>query len=224
MSNEKFKQVFDIAAPEYDATSNPFMVHTRKIIFDQWAAGRCLEVGAGTGEISKFLSNKRGGVVATDISPKMVQQMKKRGIEAYECDAENLPFSDNSFDSVISAEMLFYLDNPDNFLKEAYRVLRPEGRLLISCASNFPMKFYDKIRSALRSFGIKKWTCCDDPLKDFMTTPKLKAMLIRNGFNIVEEKKAPIFPFAALNSLNRIFAKTPLRHFGIFIFVYAQKN
>ena len=223
-TNQEFKQIFDGIAERYNKVSNEYLVQKRKYILGNWAKGRCLEVGAGTGEISKFLRQKGHEVVATDIAPGMVQEIKKHGIEAYECDAEKLPFPDQSFDTVVAAEILFYLDNPDSFLSEAQRILRPNGQLLLSCASNFPVKFYDRVRSYLRAFGISGMYFKEDTLREFMTASKLRAMLARNGFDVLEEKKTPIFPIGMLDPLNTILEKTPLRHFGIFIFVSACKN
>lgn len=223
-SNQEFKKTFDGIATRYNEVSNQYLIRLRKNILGNWAKGRCLEVGAGTGEISEFISQNHE-VVATDIAPKMVEEIKKRGIEAYICDAEKLPFEDSSFDSVIAAELIFYLDNQDKFLSEAYRILKPEGRLLISCASNFPVKIYDRVRKCLRALGIRKGMYFnEDTLHEFMTPPKLKQMLHRNNFEIVETKKTPILPFAAFDFLNTTLEKTPLKHFGIFIFALAQKR
>ncbi len=223
-SNSEFKQIFDDIALRYNEISNSYLVNKQKTIFGNWAKGKCLEVGAGTGEISKFLSLQHA-VVATDISPRMVEEIKKIGIEAHVCDGEKLPFNNEMFETVIASEMLFYLDNPDNFLAEAHRVLKPEGRLLISCASNFPVKFYDRLRSWLRKLGMKKGMYfSEDPLREFMTPAKLKHMLKRNNYEIIEIKKSPIIPIASFDSLNRILEKTPFQHFGIFIFALAQKR
>ena len=223
-SNQDFKRIFDGVAKRYNEVSNSYLVSVRKTILSNWVEGKCLEVGAGTGEISKYLSQKHS-VIATDIAPGMTEEIKKHGIEAYVCDAEKLPFKDSAFNSVIAAEVIFYLDNPDNFLSEAYRVLKPEGRLLISCASNFPVKFYDRVRSWLREIGFKKSMYFnEDTLREFMTSSKLKAMLSRHNFRIIEEKRAPIIPMATFDRLNKFLEKTPLRYFGIFIFAFAQKR
>ena len=222
-TNSEFKEIFDDIALQYNEISNSYLVSKRKNIFGGWAKGKCLEVGAGTGEISRFLSSQHI-VVATDISSRMVEQIKKTGIEAHVCDGEKLPFQNESFETVIASEVLFYFDNPDNFLAEAHRVLKPQGRLLISCASNFPVKFYDRIRSWLRALGVKRGMYfSQDPLREFMTPAKLQLMIKRNNFKVIEMKKSPILPLASFDFLNQILEKTPLRHFGIFIFSFAKK-
>lgn len=224
-SNREFRQIFDNIASRYNAVCSPYMTYRRKTILGQWTRGKCLEVGAGTGEISKFLLETGYNVVATDIAPGMVREIKKLGLEAYECDAEKLPFEDRAFDTIIAAEMLFYLNNPSNFLNEAYRVLRPGGRLLISCANDIPAKFYDKLRAALRRLGIYNGTYFEeDPLREFMTIKKLRQMLYQNSFKVVEEKIAPVLPVKSLAAISRLLEKTPLRYFGVFIFIFAKKS
>src|SRR3989344_7590870 len=223
-TNSEFKEIFNIIAPSYNKVSNSYLVDLRKNIFGNWAKGKCLEVGAGTGEISRFLSKKHA-VVATDISPGMVQEIEKGGIEAITCDAEKLPFENNSFDTIVAAEMLFYLDNPDNFLSEAHRILKPEGQLLISCASNFPVKLYDRLRSWLRRLGFREGMYFDeDPLREFMTVQKLRTMLEQHHFKTVEERRTPIFPLVYFKHLNDLLEKTVLKYFGIFFFILTKKH
>jgi len=119
-------------------------------------------------------------VVATDISPKMVREIKKQGIESKACDAEKLPFADNFFDSVVAAEVIYYLDHPESFFRESYRVLKPGGRLLISTANN-TVKIYDRLRAYLRIFGIKGMYF-DDKVREFMTHRRLQKLLQDRNF------------------------------------------
>ena len=178
-------------------------------------------MGAGTGEMSRELM-KSHHVVATDISPGMVIEIKKKlGIEAIVCDAERLPFPDGSFDTVLGAEMIYYLNNPESFLTEAYRVLRPGGRLLLSSANN-TTKIYDRIRALFRKFGLGHMYF-DDKIREFMTLSRLKEIIESANFKISDERKIIPLPFAFLDSINRILERTPFKHFGIFILVHAEK-
>lgn len=47
------------------------------------------------------------------------------------CDIKSIPVADESFDGIILSEVLEHVDNPDEILKEAYRLLRPGGVILI---------------------------------------------------------------------------------------------
>jgi len=222
-SNLEIKSIFDKVASAYNEISNPYAVFRRKSIIAEWAKGRCLEVGAGTGEISRMLS-KDHQVVATDISPQMVREIQKHGIESKVCDAEKLPFKDNSFDSVIAAEVIFYLDHPGKFISETHRILTPEGRLLLSSANDTIAKAYVTFRTFLRMIGFKKGMYCDDKVNTFMTSRTIRELLGNHKFRVVEEKKILILPVKFLDPINKMLEKTPLKHCGIFILTWAEKT
>ena len=92
---------------------------------------RVLEVGGGPGELAARIGDELGcEVVMVDISPRMVELARGRGVEALVGDAAGLPFEDGSFDCVVAAWMLFHLPDIDRGLGELARVLRPGGRLV----------------------------------------------------------------------------------------------
>jgi|SRR3989344_4952650 len=219
-TNAEFADIFDSAAQGYDQMSNPYAVSRRREFFIQNAKGDCLEVGAGTGEISLALKQAGHRAVATDISPNMVSEIEKKGIKAKVCDSETLPFADKSFDTIISSEHIYYLDRPEKFIAEARRVLRPGGRLLISSA-NHTTRFYDRIRAILRTLGLGQMYF-EDKNRSFMTLGRMQGLLGSGGFKIVRSEKAIVLPVGFLDSFNRLIEKTPLKHAAIFIFVYAE--
>ena len=96
--------------------------------------GRGLEIGAGTGANFRYYP-ERAHVVATDVSPQMLQQAKGKterlGTPLAACDAQALPFADATFDWV--AETLVFCEVPDPVagLREIRRVLKPGGRLVM---------------------------------------------------------------------------------------------
>lgn len=236
-SNAEIKTLFDAVAPRYDVITHPYALARRIEFFVNNAKGKCLEVGAGSGEISKALIAKGLHVIATDIAPQMAAQIRNKlgpvesrrsstglGIEVVACDAESLPFADQSFDTVIGAEMIYYLDHPERFLAEAHRALKPGGRLLLSSANASIARFYDLLRSMLRNIGIGRGTYFDDPVRQFPTPKELTRLLQDAGFEIREIKKAVVVPLGTLDWLNRILEKTPLRHLGAFIYIAAEKR
>jgi len=95
--------------------------------------GAVLDVGSGTGHVAVKLA-KSGGfarVVATDISPKMLDGARRNAIaercsiETVESDMVRLPFEDASFDLVVGCAVLHHLPDPLAFMPEVLRVLRP---------------------------------------------------------------------------------------------------
>jgi len=97
---------------------------------------RMIDLGCGDGEITLMFKEelKAREVYGVDIDEQAVALARKRGIEAYIADLskDSLPFPNEFFDLVLSLEVIEHLANPDNMLKEAYRVLRKGGYLLIS--------------------------------------------------------------------------------------------
>jgi SAM-dependent methyltransferase len=113
---------------------------------------RALEIGAGTGYFS--LNLLRAGVVgqavATDISPGMLQALQgsaaKLGleVETAPCEAESLPFEDDSFDLVFGHAVLHHLPDLERAFREFRRVLRPGGTVAF-CGE--PSRYGDRIAS-----------------------------------------------------------------------------
>lgn len=86
-------------------------------------------------------------------------------------DGKNFPFLDAEFDSIICNEVLEHVFNPDEFLSEIIRVLKPQGKMLMTVPFVWDEheQPYDYARYS--SFG-------------------LKHLLEKNGFEILEQKKS----------------------------------
>lgn len=93
-----------------------------------------LDAGCGDGLLAELLKNLTGAkVYGVDISKKGLELTKKRGIIVKECDLNRgIPFTDGSFDLVISNQVIEHLLNPDFFLGECERVLSRKGHLILT--------------------------------------------------------------------------------------------
>ncbi|MGD1918760.1 MAG: methyltransferase domain-containing protein, partial [Pleurocapsa sp.] len=81
-------------------------------------------------QLALLAEQTQGRVVGTNIYPGFPEQTVKRrrpNNEFYRMDGQNLAFADSSFDLVISLNVLEHVPNPDLYLQECYRVLRPGG-------------------------------------------------------------------------------------------------
>ncbi|MBR3666240.1 MAG: class I SAM-dependent methyltransferase [Ruminococcus sp.] len=95
-----------------------------------------LDCGCGTGPMLALLHRKYPDKHYTgiDLTPKMIEVAKRKkmkGVDLVVGDCENLPFDDNSFDAVICCESFHHYPNPQDFFCSVYRVLRPNGRLIL---------------------------------------------------------------------------------------------
>ncbi len=90
---------------------------------------RLLEIGAGTGHDGAYFVENGLEVVATDLTPEMVDLCREKGLEAHVMDVLQLDFADASFDAVWTINCLLHVPNADlpSALIEIDRVLRPEG-------------------------------------------------------------------------------------------------
>ena len=92
---------------------------------------RVLEVGCGWGELAARVAAETGAeIVAVDVSPRMVELARERGIDARVGDVQQLAFADGEFDCALAAWMLYHVADLDRGLAELARVLRPGGRLV----------------------------------------------------------------------------------------------
>ncbi|MFH1833030.1 MAG: class I SAM-dependent methyltransferase [Candidatus Levyibacteriota bacterium] len=93
-----------------------------------------LDAACGDGGLGKLIKEKWGvKVYGADISRKGVRLARKFGVEAKVCDlSEKIPFKDKSFDMVFSSESIEHFVNPDKFLREVNRVLKPKGIIVIT--------------------------------------------------------------------------------------------
>lgn len=94
------------------------------------APRRVLEVGCGPGEAAATIAASGADVEAIDISERMVELARARGISARVGDVQELPFEDESFDAALAAWMLYHVPDVERGLSELARVLRPGGTLV----------------------------------------------------------------------------------------------
>ena len=102
---------------------------------------RFLDVGCGMGELAERVLRELGAsVCAVDISPRMVELTRARGVDATVADVQALPFEDGSFDCVAANWVLYHVPDLDKGVSELARVLRPGGRLVAATLGDENMK------------------------------------------------------------------------------------
>jgi SAM-dependent methyltransferase len=95
-----------------------------------------LDVAAGTGNSALAAANRGARVVASDLTPRMVEVGRRRteglDIEWLEADAEALPFADATFDRVLTSFGAMFAPRPEVAAGELFRVVRPGGTVAMA--------------------------------------------------------------------------------------------
>ena len=132
---------FDRIAPVYDTWAGGQHARVAARLVDLVAPAKkehVLDVGTGTGLVAHLVAPlvSPGLVIGIDLSANMLsiaRAHKAKNLQFMGMAAEHLVFRPETFDMVTMGETLAYLADPTAALAEANRVLRPGGRLAVSC-------------------------------------------------------------------------------------------
>jgi ubiquinone/menaquinone biosynthesis C-methylase UbiE len=184
--------------PMMRGAEHGFLGSLRERLLDQ-AQGETLEIGAGTGlNVPRYRTPSR--VVLTEPEPAMAARLRVRAATALvpvvveEASAEELPFPDASFDTVVSTLVLCSVAHPDRALAEVRRVLKPGGRYL----------FIE--HGGSDDDGLARWQRRLDPVWKRLAggchlSRNIVAMLATSGFRVSDletlepRRTGPIKPF-----------------------------
>ncbi len=162
--------VFNSVASKYDIMNDVMSLGIHRIWKEammDWLAPRpgqkLLDVAGGTGDIAfKFLKRAgQGHATVLDLTEPMLVEGRKRAeaeslVESLDWvvgDAMSLPFEDNSFDVYTISLGIRNVTRPADALAEAYRVLRPGGRLMVLEFTQLPVDGLQKLYD-LYSFNV----------------------------------------------------------------------
>ncbi len=128
--------------------------------------GKTLDVGCGTKPYEKYFQSSE--YIGLEIETTIHKEKSKAD---FYYDGTKFPFVDKDFDSVVTNQVLEHVFNPNSFLSEINRVLKPHGKLLLTVPFVWDEheQPYDYARYS--SFG-------------------LKSLLEKHGFKILENRKS----------------------------------
>lgn len=128
------KKLYDATASRYEKRhKNTRICEMRKMegdLIKKFSSGLVIDIGCGTGQ---HLKNGRIGV---DVSAEMLLQARKKGFGLLvQAKAEELPFKDDSFDTVLCIFTVLNLCDYEKVAKEIDRILKKNGTAIVSAAS-----------------------------------------------------------------------------------------
>lgn len=163
------------------------------------ASGKVLEIGSGTGV--NFPLYQDVVVTAIEPSPFMVSRSLKRKeqsrvpIEVVQVGAEELPFADNTFDTVVATLVFCTIPNVDAALEEMRRVCKPNGRILMFEHVKMDQPYLAKLQIALTPYWEK---ICDGCCLDRET----HQLVLKKGFQLEETQDYYKSLFKTLSLIN----------------------
>ena len=123
-----------------------------------------LDIGCGGGAtLSKIAGMTKSGHIMgvdySDVSVKMskdtnAEMISSGRMEIIEASVEDLPFEDNSFDRIITVESFYFWPDPQNDLKEVYRVLNNNGVFLIVADINGDAELSEEDIENIRKYSL----------------------------------------------------------------------
>ncbi len=154
-----------------------------------------LEIGCGSGMGLAYLRQRAAHAVGGDPTESLLEEARRHlpDAELVRLDAEHLPFPDAAFDVVLMLEMLYYVPDVDQAMREARRVLRPGGQLMI-CLPNRERPDFNPSPFSVR----------------YHSAGELAELLARHGFRV---RLYGGFPVEADSQRDRMLA--PLRHLAV---------
>ena len=90
-----------------------------------------LDIGCGRGDFLRGFKELGLGVFGIDSERSNSETLKDIDVKILDIEEAPFPFEKETFDFVFSKSVIEHLWNPDNFIKESYRVLKPGGRIIV---------------------------------------------------------------------------------------------
>lgn len=168
----------------------------RRLLFELAGdvAGRdVLDVGCGDGDLALALWARGARVSGIDVSAAMIEAARARAraqgadIALCRAEAEKLPFASGSFDLVSAVTVLCFVADAEAAVREAARVLRPGGRLILADLGRWsPWAARRRVRAWL---GAALWRTAH-----FRTAGELRRLVRRAGLVPVRTGGAVYYP------------------------------
>ncbi|MEM2905230.1 MAG: methyltransferase domain-containing protein [Candidatus Bathyarchaeia archaeon] len=171
----RIRERYQVSADAYDATYELEQAEKHKAALRVALPGKgrvILDIGCGSGRLLELLAPEVGLAVGADISVRLLslaarRTRARRNVALVCCDVEYLPFVAGIFQMIFAVTVLQNLPSPQRALREAMRVVSPDGRLLIT----FLKKSFQTrdVRELLSSTGLHLEMALDNPeLRDLI--------------------------------------------------------
>lgn len=155
---EEIGEDFNAFMSQYDVARRTALIET--LLKRITPKGLAIEVGCGTGAITPVLLNRGLEVTVGDISLKLAQETAQRfQVTGIECDATQIPLPDQSFNLIVSSEVVEHVPDPTKALREMARITAPGGHVIITSPNKlwYPLLWLSVKLGARKFAGNEVW-------------------------------------------------------------------
>ncbi len=167
---------FDDLAADYERwfVENNIIFQTELLALKQaippWKTG--VEIGIGSGIFAEKLGVRYG----IDPSESMLGYARKRGLDVQKGIAENLPYDSESFDFAMFITALCFVNNPEQAINEAYRILKINGEVIVAIIDR-ETRFGEFLEKGKEKSRFYKYA-------QFYSAPEIVNLLERHNFKM----------------------------------------
>lgn len=132
------EELIEYYTNSYERTSylSPITVKRYHELLDRFEpyrkTGRLLDVGAGYGFFLEIARERGWEIFGTELTDEAVNHCREKGITMFKGEFQDIPLEPESFDIIISIEVLEHINNPIEYVEKAHEVLRKGGMFYLT--------------------------------------------------------------------------------------------
>ncbi|MCR9172977.1 MAG: class I SAM-dependent methyltransferase [bacterium] len=175
------QELLDYYSNNYERTSylSPITVKRFNEILDRFEpyrkTGKLLDVGAGYGFFMEVAKERGWDVYGTELTDEAVDHCKSKGLKMYKGEFHELDLESESFDVIVSIEVLEHLNTPNHFASKANEILRKGGVLYLT-TPNFNSFLRYRLKEQYKVIEYPNHLC-------YYTPKTLKNLFTSKGFD-----------------------------------------
>lgn len=184
------QELLDYYSNNYERTSylSPITVKRFNEILDKFEpyrkTGKLLDIGAGYGFFMEIAKQRGWDVYGTELTDEAVDHCKAKGLQMFKGELHQIDFDPESFDAIVSIEVIEHINTPIEYAETAHKILRKGGVLYLT-TPNF--------NSFLRYRLKEKYNVIEYPNHLCYYTPQtLRQLFTEHGFDKLNVKTTGI--------------------------------